>query len=121
MFVNRVPRRIFGPKRKEMAGDWRRLHNERHNLYVSPNIIRVTRKRSWREACSMHRRDEFGQNFGRETEGKRPLGRLGHRLEDNIRMNLREIWCEILYWIYIAKDRDQWRTLVNTVMNLRIP
>jgi hypothetical protein len=44
MFENMVLRRIFGPKREEMAGDWRRLHNEElHTLYASPNIIRVVK------------------------------------------------------------------------------
>jgi hypothetical protein len=49
VFKNRVLRRIFGPKREEVAGDWKRLHNkELHNLYASPNIIRVTKWRmSW--------------------------------------------------------------------------
>jgi hypothetical protein len=43
VFENRVLRRIFGPKRKEVAGDWRSLHDEKlHNLYASPNIIRIT-------------------------------------------------------------------------------
>jgi hypothetical protein len=54
-------------------------------------------------------------------EGKRPLGRPRRRWEDNIRMDLREIGCGGMDWIDLAQDRDQWRTLVNTVMNLRIP
>jgi hypothetical protein len=42
VFENRVLRRIFGPKREEVAGDWRRLHNEElYNLYASPNVIKV--------------------------------------------------------------------------------
>jgi hypothetical protein len=46
MFENRVLRRIHGPKREEVAGGWRRLHNEElHNLYASPNIIRVIKSR----------------------------------------------------------------------------
>jgi hypothetical protein len=51
VFENRVLRRIFGPKRDEVAGDWRKLHNEElHNLYFSPNIIRMTRSRRMRWA-----------------------------------------------------------------------
>jgi hypothetical protein len=49
VFENRVLRRIFGPKREEVAEGWRKLHNkELHNLYASPNIIRVTKSRSLR-------------------------------------------------------------------------
>jgi hypothetical protein len=51
---------------------------------------------------------------------KRPLGRPRHRWEDNIRMDLREIGWGAMDWIDLAQDRDQWRALVNTVMNLRI-
>jgi hypothetical protein len=54
-------------------------------------------------------------------EGKRPLGRPTHRWEDNIRMDLREIVCEGVYWIHLAQDRDQWQALVNTVMNFQVP
>jgi hypothetical protein len=56
-----------------------------------------------------------------EPEGKRPLGRPRRRWEDNIRMDLREIGCGGMGWIDLAQDRDQWRALVNTVMNLWVP
>jgi hypothetical protein len=56
-----------------------------------------------------------------KPEGKRPQGRPRRRWEDNIRMDLREIGWGGMDWIDLAQDRDQWRTLVNTVMNLRIP
>jgi hypothetical protein len=51
---------------------------------------------------------------------KRPLGRPRHRWEDNIKMDLREIGCGDMDWINLAHDRDQWKALVNTVMNLRV-
>jgi hypothetical protein len=52
---------------------------------------------------------------------KRPLGRPSCRWEDNIRMDLREIGWEDVDWMHVVQDRDQWRTLVNTVMNFRVP
>jgi len=55
------------------------------------------------------------------TGGKRPLGRPWHRWEDNIKMDLQEVECEILDWIELARDRDRWRALVNAVMNLLVP
>jgi hypothetical protein len=54
-------------------------------------------------------------------EGRRPLGRPRRRWEDNIKMDLREIGFGDVDWIHWAQDRDRWRTLVNTVMNLRVP
>jgi hypothetical protein len=56
-----------------------------------------------------------------KPERKRPLGRPGHKWVDNIRMNLREIGWGSMAWIDVAQDRNQWRTLVNTVMNLWVP
>jgi hypothetical protein len=55
-----------------------------------------------------------------KPEGRRPLGRPRHRREDNIRMVLRKIGWGSMDWIDLAQDRDQWRVLVNTVMNLRV-
>jgi hypothetical protein len=54
-------------------------------------------------------------------EGRRPLERLRHRWEDNIKMDLREIGIDGVNWIQLAQDRIQWRAFVNMVMNLRIP
>jgi transposase len=54
-------------------------------------------------------------------EGKRPLGRPRRRWEDNIKMDLREIGVDGANWIQLVQDRVQWRTCVNTVMNLRVP
>jgi hypothetical protein len=55
------------------------------------------------------------------SEGKRSLGRPRHRWEDNVETNLREPGGGGMDWIDLALDRDQWRALVNTVMNLRVP
>jgi hypothetical protein len=56
-----------------------------------------------------------------KPEGKRPLGRPKHRWVDTIKMNLREIGWGGMDWIDVTQDRDQWKALVNTVMNLRVP
>jgi hypothetical protein len=69
--------------------------------------------------CTTWRLD--GEGFGGKPEGKRLLGRLRRRWEDNINMDLREIvWCG-MDWIILAEDTDQRRALVNTVMNIRVP
>jgi hypothetical protein len=52
---------------------------------------------------------------------KRPLGRPRRRWVDNIKMDLREIAWDVMDWIYLAEDRNQWRALVNRVINLRVP
>jgi hypothetical protein len=57
----------------------------------------------------------------RRKETKRPLGRPRRRWEDNIKLHLREIGWDGMDWIHVAEDMDQWRALVNTVMNLRVP
>jgi hypothetical protein len=56
-----------------------------------------------------------------KPEGKRPLGRPRRRWEDNIKMDLRNIRWGGMDWTDLAQDRDQWRALENTVMNLRVP
>jgi hypothetical protein len=57
----------------------------------------------------------------RKPEGKRPLGRRRRRCQNNIKMDLREIGWDGMDWIDLAQDMDQWKALVNTVMNLRVP
>jgi hypothetical protein len=94
VFENRVLRGIFGPKREE-DGSWRKLHNdELHDLYSSPNIIRVIKSRRMRWAGHVarmrERRSVYRVLVGR-PEGKRSLGRPRRRWEYNIKMDLREI------------------------------
>jgi len=92
LFENRVLRRIYGPKRAEVTGEWGKLHNEELNdLYSSPNIIRVIKSRimSWVGHVA-----RMGESRGvcrvlvGNSERKRPLGRLRRRWEDNIKMYL---------------------------------
>jgi len=122
---NRVLRIIFGPKRDEVKREWRKLHNEEINdLYSSPNIVRVIKSRRTRWAGHVRR---LGERRGvyvvlvEKPEGKNPLGRLRHIWEDNIKMDVQEVGCGSMDWVELAWDRDRWRTLVNAVMNLRIP
>ena len=91
VFENRVLR-IFGPKRDEVTGEWRKLHNEELNdLYSSPNIVQVInlRRIRWMRqvACNGERRGIY-RVLVEKPEGKRPLGRAWHRREDNIKINL---------------------------------
>jgi hypothetical protein len=124
-FENRVLRRIFGHKREEMAGGWRRLHSEEfHNLHTSPNTIRVIKSRRMRWTGYVVRmgymRRAYKMLIGK-PEWKRQLGRPGYKGEDNIRMGLRETEWEVVNWMHLAPDRDQWRDPVNMVMNIRVP
>jgi hypothetical protein len=94
------------------------------SLYSSPSIVKVIKARRMILAGHVARMGEVGGAYnilvGR-TEGRRPLGRPRRRWEDNIKMNLREIGFRDVDWIHLAQDRDRWRALVNTVMNLRVP
>ena len=56
-----------------------------------------------------------------KPEGKKPLGRIRRRWEDNIKMDLQEVGFGGMDWIELAQDRNRWRALVNAVMNLRVP
>jgi hypothetical protein len=119
VFENRVLRKIFGPKREE-DGSWRTLHNdELHGLYSSPNIVRVIKSMRWggHLAHMGEGRGAYRVLVGRPG-GKRPLGRLRHRWEDNIKMDFGEIRINGANWIWLAQGRVQWQAFVNTVMNL---
>jgi len=125
VFENRVLRRIFGPKRDEVTGEWRKLHNEElNNLYSSPNILRVIKSRRIRWAghveCMGEGRGVYRVLVGK-PEGRRPLGRPRSRGEDSIRMDLWEVGCGCVDWMELAQDRERWRTLVSAVMNLLVP
>ena len=88
VFENRVLRRIFGPRRDKVPGEWRKLHNEELNdLYCSPNTIRVIKSRRMRRAGHVVRMGERRGVYGvlvRKPKGKRALGRESRRWKDNI-------------------------------------
>jgi hypothetical protein len=92
VFENRVLRRIFGPKRDKVTGEWRKLRNEELNdLYSLPTIIRVIESRRMRWAGHVARMGE-GRGAYRilvgRPEGRKPLGRPRSRWGDNIKMDL---------------------------------
>ena len=127
VFENRVLTRIFEPKRDEVTGEWRKLHNEELNdLYALPNIVRVTKSRRMRWAGHVlyhvwGRGKAYSGFWWWKPKEKRPLGRPRRRREDNIKMDIQEVGCEGMDWIDMAQDTDRWRALVNEVMNLRVP
>jgi hypothetical protein len=101
------------------------MHNEElHNLYSLRRIIRMIKSRRMRWAghvAYMGAKRNACRILLGNPEGKRPLGRPRHMWEDNIKMDLREIGWGGMNRIGLARDRDQWRVLVSTVMNLCVP
>jgi hypothetical protein len=123
VFENRAQRGIFGPKRDEVTGERRKLHNvELHNFYSSPDIIRQIKSRIMRWAghvASMR----GGRNMYRvlvgKSKGKSPLERPRRRWEDGIKMDLTEIGLRGCGVDSPGTVGDFWRAVVNAVMNFR--
>jgi hypothetical protein len=117
-------RKIFGPGRNEVTGGWKKLHNEElRDLNSSPSIIRMIKSRRMRWAGHVARMGEKRKAYRLlvgKPERKRPLGRTRRRWVDNIRKDLGEVGWGDVDWIDLAQDRDNWRALVNAVMNLRV-
>jgi hypothetical protein len=92
VFESRVLKSMFGPRRDEVTGEWRRLHNKQlYDLYSSPNIIRVIKSRRLRWAGHVARMEERRGAYRAlvvKPEGRRPLGRPRHRWKGNIKMDL---------------------------------
>jgi len=110
VFENRVLRKIFGPKRDDVRGEWRKLHNEEVNdLHSSPNIFRgeggvdkiKKNEMEGYEAHTVERRGAYRVLVSR-PEGKRPLGRPRPRWKDNIKMDLQEVGWGDMDWMYLA-------------------
>jgi hypothetical protein len=123
VFENRVLRRIFWRKRDGVTGEWRRLHNEELNdLNSSPNIIRVIKSRRMKWAGNVARTGDRRGAYRvlvRGPEGKREIRRPRWKLKDNIQRDLKEIGWYDVHWIDLAQDRNKWRAVVITAMNLR--
>jgi hypothetical protein len=110
VFENRVLRRIFGPMRDEVMGEWRKLHNEElRDLYSSPSLIRIIKSRRMRWAGHVARlwekRNAYRLLVGK-PEGKRPLGRPRRSWVDNIRFDLGGVGLGDVDWIGLTQDKD---------------
>jgi hypothetical protein len=121
---NRVLRRIFGSKRNEMTGGWRKLHYEELcDLYSLPSQLQLSnRLDAVGGKCSMggKKRKTYMLSEGKPG-GKRPLGRTRTRYGDNIKRQRREIESDDTDWIDLTQERDQGKAFVNAVMNLWFP
>jgi hypothetical protein len=118
VFDNKVLRRIFGAKRDEVMGEWRRLHNrELHNLYSSPDIIWHIKSRRIRwaghVACMGDERSVCKVLVGK-PERKTLCRRHRHRWEDGIRMDLGETCWGSVEWIHLAQITNWWWALNNS-------
>jgi hypothetical protein len=121
---NKLLRRIFGPKRDEVTGEWKKLHNkELYALYSSPNIIRLIKSRRLRWAghvtCMGERRGVYRVQWGNLREGD-------HLEDPGIEWRTILKWSFEgldggMDWINLAQDRDRWQALVNEVINLQVP
>jgi hypothetical protein len=111
VFENRVLRRILGPKRDEVTGEWRKMHNEKlRDLYSSPSITGIIKSRRMRWARHVARMEEKRNAYRllvRKPEGKRPLERPRRRWVDNIRLDFGEEGWGGANWVGLAQDRDK--------------
>jgi hypothetical protein len=106
VFENWVLRGVFGPKRDEVTGEWRKLrHEEFNDLYSLPNIVRVVKSIRMKWAGHVARMGEWRvmhRMLVGKPEGKRPLGRPRRRWEDNIKMDLQEVGGSCGDWMELA-------------------
>jgi hypothetical protein len=124
VFENRVLRGMFGTKRSEVTGGWRKLYKEElRDLYSSPSVIRIIKSRRLRWAGHVARLGKK-MNVYRllvgKPEGKITIGRPRRRWLDNIKIDLLEVEWGGVDWIGVAQDMDKWRAVVNAVIILRL-
>jgi hypothetical protein len=120
VFENRMLRRIFGPTRNDMMEEWRKLHDELRDLYSSPSIIKIMKSRKIRWAGHVERMGEKRNAYRLlvgKPEGRRPVGGPRYRWVDNIEMDLVEIEWGAVDWIGLGQDTDEWRAVVNALIN----
>jgi len=124
LFENRVLRKIFGPTRNEVTGEWRQLHNDELNdLYFSPNIVLVIKSRRMRwvgHVAHMGERRGVHSVLVGKPEGKIYLEDPGVDGTIILRWVFRKWDVGVMDWIDLAQDRDRWRALVKAVMNLQV-
>ena len=117
----RIVRKISGPKKYNVTGEWRRLYNkELYTLYSSPNNIWVIKSRRMRWVglvTYMEGRSGAYMVLVGRPGGKRPLVGPRHRWVDNIKMDLEEVEWRGMDWIVQTQHRDRWQSLVNAVMS----
>jgi hypothetical protein len=124
VFENTVMRGIYGPKRDEVTGEWRKLYNEElHDLYSSPNIVRVIK--SIRMSCVGHvalmgRREVCTGCWWGNLRERGQWGDPGVGGIIILRWMFRKWVLGVMDWIGLAQDRDSWRAIVNAVKNLRV-
>jgi hypothetical protein len=124
VFENRALRRIFGPKRDEVTGNWRKLHNEElHNLHSAPSIVRMIKSRRLRWAGHVarmgKRRNAYRIFICGKPEGKRQLGRPRYMWVNSTKLDLRQNGMVWIGWIWLRIGTSG--ALVNMVMNLWVP
>jgi hypothetical protein len=124
VFENRTLRRTMDPKMDKIMGGWRKLHHtELDNLCPSPYTIKLIRpeRMRWAEHIVRMAEERNDTEFGGKARREETTRKHIHRWEDIQNMDLREIRCDNINWIHLAQERDQWRTPVKMVMNLRVP
>jgi hypothetical protein len=123
VFENRVLRRIFGPKRDEVTGEWRKLHNEElRDLHSSPSKIRIikSRRMRWtRHIAQMVKKRNADGTLAPKLEGNTPLRRPQLRRMNDIQMDVRGIGWVGVDWIDLAQDRYQLSSPMNAIRTSR--
>jgi hypothetical protein len=124
VFENCGLRRIFGPKRDEVTRSGENYIVRISMICTPREILCTVRDQIENEiggACSTYEEGALYRLLVAKPERKRPFGRPRRRWEDNIKTDLHEVGCGGMDWIKLAQNRDRWRELLNTVMNIRVP